>query len=287
MAERGNMRINEQYSVFFADRTERLHAMLTNCGHQATGDHNYRWHGLRRGNREMAIWQYTLSGEGGADFAGRSHPVRPGEAVLLIVPEDHCYYLPEAVPEWEFLYVTVHGSELVRLAGEFRRRNGFLRPFAPDSATVRAAWRILGRCRNREFENRYSASAAGYEFMMALLSEPETGRRSEQQEFLDKVHSHCLAHLGELLTVNELAEAVGCSRSHFSRRFEQAAGRPPHEFINELRMRLAVRLLQTTAGSVKEIAASCGYGDVSYFCKVFRKFHGTPPGRYRAGDAKK
>ncbi len=273
---------HEQYSIFFADRTERLHAMLTHCGHQRTRNHAYRWHGLRRGNREMAIWQYTIAGEGGVDFAGRTCPVRPGEAVLLIVPENHCYYLPESVPEWEFIYVTVHGSELVRLAGEFRRRHGFLRPFAPDSPTLRAAKLILEQCRNRQLENRYQASAAGYNFMMALLSEPETGRRSEQQEFLEKVHAFCLAHLGRHISVNQLAAAVGCSRSHFSRRFEQAAGCPPHEFINELRMRLAVRLLQTTNGSVKEIAASCGFDDTSYFCKVFRKFHGLSPARFRS-----
>ena len=46
-------------------------------------------------------------------------------------------------------------------------------------------------------------------------------------------------------------------------------------------MRLAVRLLQTSAGSVKEVAAACGYEDTSYFCKVFRKFYGTTPAGFR------
>ena len=34
--------------------------------------------------------------------------------------------------------------------------------------------------------------------------------------------------------------------------------------------------------SVKEIAASCGFDDTSYFCKVFRKFHGLSPARFRS-----
>ena len=50
-------------------------------------------------------------------------------------------------------------------------------------------------------------------------------------------------------------------------------------------MRLAVRLLQTTTASVKEIAAQCGFDDVSYFCKVFRKVHSLTPGEYRSGGS--
>ena len=50
-------------------------------------------------------------------------------------------------------------------------------------------------------------------------------------------------------------------------------------------MRLAVRLLQTSTASVKEISAQCGFDDVSYFCKVFRKVHSLTPGEYRSGGA--
>lgn len=230
----------------------------------------------------MVIWQYTIAGEGGVDFAGRTYPIRPGEAFLLIVPENHCYYLPPSVPEWEFIYMTLGGAEIVRLAGEFRRRHGVRYAFAPDSPTVCAAKDILVRCHNRQFENRYQAGSASYSFMMALLSEPETGERSEQQEFLEKVHAFCLAHLDQPLLVNQLAAEVGCSRAHFSRRFLQLAGCPPHEFILDLRMRLAVRLLQTTNDSVKEIAERCGFNDPSYFCKIFRKFHGFTPANFRS-----
>ena len=90
-----------------------------------------------------------------------------------------------------------------------------------------------------------------------------------------------MENLGRPISVNDLAAAVNCSRLHFTRLFQAAEGRSPHEFIADLKMRLAVRLLQTTPGSVKEVAAACGYEDTSYFCKVFKKFHGTTPAGFR------
>ena len=270
-----------EYSPFFPERTERLHAMLTNCGHRRTFDHNYSWDGLKRGSRELVIWQYTLSGMGRLRFGENEYPIPPGRGMLLIVPENHCYFLPEGTPYWEFLYVGVHGSEMVRLASEFRRRHGFLHEFSLDSPTVEAARQLLLRCHGHAITNRYAASAAAYRFMMALMEEPAANPGGGDEQFLRKVHAYCMEHLDQPISVNDLAEAVKCSRWHFTRRFQAAEGRSPHEFITELKMRLAVRLLQTSAGSVKEVAAACGYEDTSYFCKVFRKFYGTTHAGFR------
>ncbi|WP_294432822.1 AraC family transcriptional regulator [uncultured Victivallis sp.] len=275
---------HESYAPFYSERTVRLHTMLINCGHQCvTGD--YSWDGMKRGRHDMVIWQYTLSGMGRLRFGELEYPVPPGRGMLLIAPENHCYFLPEDSPGWEFLYVSFHGSEAVRLAGEFRRRNGVLGDFSADSRTVSAAWEILRMCRARQLVSRYDASAAAYRFLMALLADTDRGKQGESDRFHRKVHDYCLEHLAEPLDVAKLAEAVGCSRSHFSRRFRKEEGISPHEFIIRLKMRLAVRLLQTTTASVKEIAAQCGFDDVSYFCKVFRKVHSLTPGEYRSGGS--
>ena len=48
-------------------------------------------------------------------------------------------------------------------------------------------------------------------------------------------------------------------------------------------MRMAAMLLQGEGATVKEIAGKVGFTDVSYFCKLFRKYHGISPKRYRNG----
>jgi len=50
-------------------------------------------------------------------------------------------------------------------------------------------------------------------------------------------------------------------------------------------MRMAMRLLQTTRDSVKEVACSCGFEDPAYFCKVFRRIYQVTPGVFRQTGA--
>ena len=150
--------------------------------------------------------------------------------MLLIAPENHCYFLPDDSRGWEFLYVSFHGSEAVRLAGECRRRSGVINDFSADSRTVPAAWEILRMCRCRQLISRYDASAAAYRFLMALLADTDRGKQGESDRFHRKVHEYCLEHLSEPLDVADLAGAAGCSRSHFSRRFRKEEGISPHEF---------------------------------------------------------
>ena len=51
----------ESYTPFYTERTERLHSMLLNCGHELARSPEYRFDGLNRGNHNLVIWQYTLN----------------------------------------------------------------------------------------------------------------------------------------------------------------------------------------------------------------------------------
>lgn len=138
----------ESYTPFYTERTERLHSMLLNCGHELARSPEYRFDGLNRGNHNLVIWQYTLNGMGRVSHGGREYPVPPGSAFVLMVPEPHVYFLPPDSASWEFLYVTVNGSELVRLGTEYRRRNGIvrrLRRTPPPFAWRGSCWRSAGK----------------------------------------------------------------------------------------------------------------------------------------------
>ncbi|MDR0931794.1 MAG: AraC family transcriptional regulator [Victivallales bacterium] len=273
----------EGFAPFFTERTEQLHSMLLNCGHELTRSHEYRWDGRKRGNSDLLIWQYTLSGAGEVFFNGQSYPVLPGNAFFLMVPESHIYFLPPESKSWEFIYISLSGSELVRLGSEFRRRNGVVRPFAPDSPAVQTAWNIFATCHEKRLTNRYDASAMGYSFMMSLMAEPPVGQFSVNHDFMAKIHDFCNHNLHRPITVDELAQVARCSRGYFTRKFHEIEGISPHEFVMRQKMRLAVRMLQTTISSVKEISDACGFEDPSYFCKVFKHYHGVTPGGYRHG----
>lgn len=82
-------------------------------------------------------------------------------------------------------------------------------------------------------------------------------------------------------SVERLARAIGMSRSVFSERFRDLAGKTPMRYLAEWRMREARDLLSSTDDSIAQIAEACGYNSEVAFRKAFRSVTGQTPGAVR------
>jgi AraC-like DNA-binding protein/quercetin dioxygenase-like cupin family protein len=78
-----------------------------------------------------------------------------------------------------------------------------------------------------------------------------------------------------------LVALSGVSASHLARSLKAATGRTPTEYINGLRLRRAAFLLTTTDLAIAEIAAECGFAQLSYFYRLFAARYDLPPHAYR------
>src|SRR3954454_18255237 len=86
----------------------------------------------------------------------------------------------------------------------------------------------------------------------------------------------------EQLDVDDLAQAAGLSRAHFSREFRRAFGEPPHAYLLTRRLERAAALLRTTDRSVADICMSVGLQSVGSFTSSFTRTFGKSPTVYRA-----
>jgi AraC-like DNA-binding protein len=84
-------------------------------------------------------------------------------------------------------------------------------------------------------------------------------------------------------TVGELARRASMSRAVFARRFAQAVGSAPVEYLLSWRMALAKDALLHGRGSLEEIAFRIGYKSASAFSTAFSQRVGCPPSEYAAG----
>ncbi len=84
-----------------------------------------------------------------------------------------------------------------------------------------------------------------------------------------------------ILSLPELAEYFHRSKSHISHMFKSRTGKSLSAYCNDLKLRDAAKLLETTDLSVTEIALDTGFGDSSYFISVFKKSFGKTPLQYR------
>ena len=84
-------------------------------------------------------------------------------------------------------------------------------------------------------------------------------------------------NLDKKLTEEDIAKEFGVSYSHFSREFKRATGKTFKCYIVDTRMNHAEQLLINTDLQVSEIAASCGYSNISYFISLYKKIKGKTP----------
>ena len=91
------------------------------------------------------------------------------------------------------------------------------------------------------------------------------------------------AHLADDLTREPTARVAGLSPSHFSHLMRAKTRWSFTELLTWLRVDRACQLLVRTDTPLAQIALECGFGDQSYFTRVFRKRMGRTPGDYRHG----
>jgi AraC family transcriptional regulator len=83
------------------------------------------------------------------------------------------------------------------------------------------------------------------------------------------------------LDLDTLAAESGYSKRHLLRPYRASTGRSPHQYILDLRMEKARRLMLSPTLSLIDIATECGFASQAHFTHAFRQRLGVPPSDYR------
>ena len=106
-------------------------------------------------------------------------------------------------------------------------------------------------------------------------------QKSHVDESISKAQNYIEQHYAESITVGGLADRFAFSRRNFVRRFKEATGNTPIEYIQRVRMEAAKRLLESTTKSIEEVIYQTGYADSKTFRMLFKKYAGCLPSEYR------
>lgn len=104
---------------------------------------------------------------------------------------------------------------------------------------------------------------------------------SLSQQRIKQMITYIHHNYNEEILVSDIADAAHISKSECYRCFEKSIGMKPLEYLIEYRLENASKLLQETGMSIEEIASACGYNSLSYFGKMFKKYIGISPIKYR------
>lgn len=96
-----------------------------------------------------------------------------------------------------------------------------------------------------------------------------------------RVRRYVWMHLDDDISLDNLADEVGISKYHFSRRFKKRTGQSPYQFVLYERVRAARQQIRETTQSLAQIALNTGFSSQSHFTRTFKQHVGVTPGQYR------
>jgi len=149
----------------------------------------------------------------------------------------------------------------------------------------------------RQLIDEFSAREPGWDWLCCVLVEEfflrvcrlagsvqsaAAGRaQSAHEEAITRVRRHIHFHFHEPLTVEGLAREEGMSSRRFSEVFRTVCGRPPMDYVIDVRLDRAAELLREGRLTVSQVADRTGFATVHYFSRVFSRRRGTSPSAYR------
>lgn len=127
----------------------------------------------------------------------------------------------------------------------------------------------------------YELSISDEARILASSSFAHTERSTESRR-VQKVKQYINDHYAEPLKLSDLAELVGMSPVAFSRFFRQRTGRTLSDYIVDIRLGFAARMLVDSSKNISEICYECGFNNLSNFNRTFKMKRNYTPRDFRA-----
>jgi AraC-like DNA-binding protein len=106
--------------------------------------------------------------------------------------------------------------------------------------------------------------------------------RSSESRRIRRVQEYVNAHYAEEIRLDDCAALVGMAPSAFSRFFKQHTGRTLMDYVLDIRLGYAARMLVDTTSGISEISYACGFNNLSNFNRTFKARRGYTPRDFRA-----
>ena len=106
------------------------------------------------------------------------------------------------------------------------------------------------------------------------------------QQRVESVLAWYREHMSECPTIDAAAASINLSAGHLRRTFQRVRKCSPHDAFVTMRLSHAKELLSTTSQDLLQIGRQCGFRSDSDFCRVFSKYTGVSPHKWRTNITK-
>ncbi|CAN7668290.1 AraC family transcriptional regulator [Paenibacillus sp. LjRoot153] len=210
----------------------------------------------------------------------------PGTMLVLPAGVSHEYFPVQGEDAWELGFVAFSGSA----ADPMLKQLGCQKPTPLMEAQFHALWdklEALWQLISLNGESGYwEASRRMYDLLLSVLEKLSSQEVKQSVHLagqsngaLQKAVKLIHTHYNERLHLSNLARAVGYSVQHFHRLFLGSYGITPQQYIQQIRMRQSIQLLQENDITIEKVAQQLGM-ETSYFIRIFKRTYGQTPKQF-------
>ena len=262
---------------FIPDELNTISLSVYNVGFQKC-ESLYQW---GPGIRDHYLIHHVVNGHGQLRFNNEVININPGDSFIVYPNTEVSYQACEKDP-WEYYWVGFSGTdaEMILRSTDFSKSNPVI-SHADDQ--IRQLILDIYNSRGNTLKDSVSMTGGLYKLLSYFLSISNSSviMTDTYEDYLRKATDYISSNYSYPITIDEIAEYVGISRSHLFRIFKQYLNISPKEYLSNLRIRQACSYLKNTNLSVTAIATSTGFENNLYFSRAFHKIKGVSPTQYR------
>ncbi|MBP7175057.1 MAG: AraC family transcriptional regulator [Thermoclostridium sp.] len=234
--------------------------------------------------REYFLFHYIFSGLGFFRTSENTYVLQEGQG-FLIFPDDLNYYQADEGSPWSYGWLGVTGinaEEYFHQCGLSRKNpiwNGGKDEFIEDCLLKMDSARRLDVTRHLKL--------TGYAYLI-LSRMIEKSSRQQPRDVSNRHEAYLQAAVRYMeqnyyrnIRIAEVAETIGLDRSYLGFLFKKNLNISMQDFLADLRMNKACRLLRNADLRIADVSRSVGYSDQLQFSKVFKAHQGLSPLEYR------
>lgn len=232
--------------------------------------------------------ELVLAGCGTHSINGNSYAIEPGNLYLFTPSDCHSITMDEPIEVLSIMFEEELISEDLYtnvLALEMTGADLIAQLSPAQRISVKQYFSTILEELNSENKNPH-ISAYIEHLLNCIVIEllrgiPNTSSRTTDKQLMKEAILYLHHHYAEPITLTSLATHLHLTSSYLSTYFKANIGRSFKDYLIELRLRHACRLLVNTDLSVTDICFNCGFSSYSHFMRTFRAHYNTSPLQFR------
>ena len=238
--------------------------------------------------RNHYLFHYVISGKGTlriqTDTRYNEYHIHGGQA-FLIVPNQLIHYFADSNNPWEYIWIELDGLKAKEYIGQAGLSTNKPIYNAVSEESRDKMFQYLNHIVNNPDMPIPETMGYTYLFLNALIESSDlahkTPKNTIQEFYIQSTFAFIDEHYMENITVDDIAAALGLSRSYFSKLVKKMTQKSPQEYLLAYRINKSCALLRTTELSIGEIALLVGYSNQFHFSRAFKNYMQQSPSEWK------